>query len=271
LPLFTLLLALAPSGDAEATNGLPEPRLCDYYMCQYEKGNIDAIILAHAKLSQTVMFGEIHDTVLAGAPAPVGDSLYVVSLLPELRAIGYEYLALEVDKAAQKPGHSFDVVRFHESFHRGEALIEKAYVHAKPGWIGLVRSAMELGFKIRFIDVAPKRRAGFFPRDREMFVNLQGEIFDRHADARVIVYIGANHIGEQPTPSGIYLYKGKRRPLGYFLDDYTGGRNFSVYMGHPWDTPEGCDLFIGDFIWNMVQKEKVSIETPDPSTLNASP
>ncbi len=73
-------------------------------MCQYEKGNIDTIILKHAKISQTVMFGEIHDSVLSGAPAPVGDSLYVVSLLLKLRAIGYKYLALEVNKKTQAFG-----------------------------------------------------------------------------------------------------------------------------------------------------------------------
>jgi hypothetical protein len=33
-------------------------------------------------------------------------------------------------------------------------------------------------------------------------------------------------------------------------------------MGYPYDTPEGCDLFISDFIWNMVQKEKDMIPVP---------
>jgi hypothetical protein len=42
--------------------------------------------------------------------------------------------------------------------------------------------------------------------------------------------------------------------LGYFLDDFTGGRNFSGYMGHTYGTPEGCDLFISDSIWNGYQK-----------------
>ncbi|MEJ2639768.1 MAG: hypothetical protein P8010_09350, partial [Desulfosarcinaceae bacterium] len=107
---------------AEPLYTLTEPIHCDYYMCQYEKGNIDAIILTHAKVSQTIMFGEIHDTVLAGTPAPVGDSLYVVSLLPSLRTIGYKYLALEVDKQALKPGHSFDMVRFYEAYRQGKAV-----------------------------------------------------------------------------------------------------------------------------------------------------
>jgi hypothetical protein len=147
------------------------------------------------------------------------------------------------------------MVRFYEAYRQGKAVIESGYLHAKPGWIGLMRSAMNAGYAIRFIDVGAHRKTGFHHRDREMFENLKKEIFDREPEAKVIVYIGANHIGEQPTRAGIYLYKGKRRPLGYFLDSYTAGRNFSVYMGYPYDTPEGCDLFIGDFIWNMVQKE----------------
>jgi hypothetical protein len=252
LALGAFLLALVPCFAAGALGGLPQPIDCDYYMCQYEKGNIDTVILEHAKLSQTVMFGEIHDTVLTGAPAPVGDSLYVVSLLPELMAIGYRYLALEVDKTAQTEGHSRDLVRFHAACRQGRCGGTKRYPHAKPGWIGLVGRAIELGYEIRFIDVPPG--AGFRHRDREMYENLKREIFDRDEAARVIVYIGANHIGEQPTHTGIYLYKGKRRPLGYYLDAFTRGRNFSVYMGHPWDTPEGCDLFIGDFIWNLYEE-----------------
>jgi hypothetical protein len=234
-------------------------------MCQYEKGNIDTVIIAHAKLSQTIMFGEIHDTVLSGGPAPVGDSLYVASLLSKLKAIGYDHLALEVDKHALKPGHSFDMVRFHEAHRQGKAVIAEGFIHAKPGWIRLMKKAMDAGYEIHFFDVGPKRRTSFSHRDQAMFNNLKQEIFDQEPEAKVIVYVGANHIGERPTDTGIYLYKGKRRPLGYFLDAYTGGRNFSVYMGYPYDTPEGCDLFISDFIWNMVQKGKHVTFVHEPS------
>jgi hypothetical protein len=53
-------------------------------MCKYEKGNLDTVIIEHAKESRTVMFGEIHDTVISGSPPPIEDSRYVISLLPEL-------------------------------------------------------------------------------------------------------------------------------------------------------------------------------------------
>ena len=47
------------------------PDVCGYYMCGYEKENIDTVILAHARESRSVMFGEIHDSVVAGAPPPL--------------------------------------------------------------------------------------------------------------------------------------------------------------------------------------------------------
>jgi hypothetical protein len=252
--VLTLLLSTNLPVSAQTLRQPNDAGNCGYYMCQYEKGNIDTIILEHSKISQTVMFGEIHDSVLAGAPAPVDDSLYVVTLLLKLRAIGYQYLALEVDKEANQAGHSLDLIRFHEACSQGNCVEGQRYPHAKPGWTGLVKAAIDAGYQIRFIDVAHSAETGFFPRDREMFANLKQEIFDRDKAAKVIIYIGANHIGEYETHTGVYLYKGKRRPLGYFLDHFTGGRNFSIYMGHTYNTPEGCDLFISDFIWNRYQK-----------------
>lgn len=68
---------------------------CDYAMCRYEQDNIDTLIIEHAKASQTVMFGEIHDTALADLPPPIEDSLYVATLLTRLKQIGYTYLALD--------------------------------------------------------------------------------------------------------------------------------------------------------------------------------
>jgi hypothetical protein len=204
---------------------------CGYYMCEYEKGNIDTIIIEHAKTCQTLMFGEIHDTVLEGTPSPIEDSLYLITLLFRLKEIGYEYLALEVNKNALKEGHSYDIVRFYEAYKKGKSVQAGQYSNAKPGWIELIKKAMDIGYKIRFIDVSQKDELGSFPRDSAMFEEIKRGIFDENEKAKVIVYIGANHVSECETNTGIHLCKGKRRPLGYFLDKYTKGRNFSVYMG----------------------------------------
>jgi hypothetical protein len=239
-------------------------------MCQYEKSNIDTIIIEHAKTCQTVMFGEIHDNVLEGMPSPVEDSLYVITLLLKLKKIGYEYLALEVSKNALKESHSYDMVRFYETYKKGQNIQKRQYPNAKPGWIELVKEAVDLDYRIRFIDVAPNSKFCNFQRDRAMFEEIRREIFDKNEKAKVIVYIGANHIGECETYAGIYLGKGKRRPLGYFLDNYTKGKNFSVYMGHTCDTPLGCDLIISHFIWDTYHKEKANPYNTKNKAANAA-
>lgn len=223
---------------------------CTYFMCEYEKSNIDTIILEHAKACQTIMFGEIHDNALEGMPPPVQDSIYVVTLLAQLREMGYAYLALEVNQHAPAGTHSNDLVRFYRIYKKGQPIQKSHFFYAKPGWIELVKKAIDLGYNIRFIDAG--QRSGFFnlPRDQAMYETLKKEIFDSHHNARVIVYIGAFHIGEQETDTGIFMGPGKKKPLGLLLDQYTKGKNFSVYMGHTKDTPVGCDLSISDFIWN---------------------
>jgi hypothetical protein len=219
-------------------------------MCKYEKSNIDTIILEHAKTCQTIMFGEIHDNALEGMPAPVQDSSYVATLLPLLKRLGYEYLALEV-KAQAPPGtHSNDLVRFCRAHKMGAPVNRDQFPHAKPGWIELARQAIDLGYDIRFIDAAPQNGLATLPRDNAMFEAIKREIFDGHKDAKVIVYIGALHVGKRETESGVFLSKGKKKPLGFFLDQYTHGKNFSVYMGNKHDVPLGCDLFISYFIWD---------------------
>jgi len=226
-----------------------ETCVCDYPMCQYEKGNLDTVIIEHAKESRTVMFGEIHDTVLSGSEPPIEDSRYVISLLPELKKIGYTYLALEVNEDEKLKGHSSDIVRFYKDCVSGKEPCEKEYCHAKPGWIELLKSAMDLGYRIKFIDTPVGGTLGFSSRDARMFMKIKSEIFEKDEKAKVALYVGANHVIEQETYAGIYSHKGKRKPLGLLLDEYTNGKNYSVYMGHTYDTPAKCDLFISFFIW----------------------
>lgn len=223
---------------------------CDYIMCQYEKGNIDEIILSRAQESQTVMFGEIHDSVMADDPPPLEDSSYVISLLQSLRSLGYNYLALEVTKSVSPKTHSHDVIKFTAEYRRGHAPLITDYPYAKPGWLDLVKAAVDNNYELVFIN---RSRQGL-DRDKAMFEALKNDIFDHDPMAKVLVYIGANHISEIETSGGFSNSAARRKPLGVYLNDYTHGHNFSVYMGYPWDTPVGCDLFISHFIWNIYQK-----------------
>ena len=134
LPYLLLLGIIFPlpcsSKNSPATNNRAAH---GYYMSKYEKGNIDTIIIAHAKECRTVMFGEIHDSIFAGSPPPIADSHYVISILPQLGRIGYEYLALEVDQKAPKQTHSSNILRFYADYRNGIAMNKKHYLHAKPG------------------------------------------------------------------------------------------------------------------------------------------
>ena len=112
---------------------------------------------------------------------------------------------------------------------------------------------MDLGFKVRFIGASARGIDGDSLRDKRMFENLKRKIFDKDEKAKVLVFIGADHILGSRTPHNGYRSADKRKPLGALLDEYTDGRNFTVYMGYPGDTPEGCDLFISHFIWESFQ------------------
>ena len=249
--LIGLFCGAAPIFSQAVDDEHPPANPCTYFMCEYEKSNIDTIILEHARTCQTIMFGEIHDNALEGMPAPVKDSIYVATLLARLKQLGYDYLALEVNQNAPAGTHSNDIVRFCRTYKKGQPILKDNFPHAKPGWIELVRQAIDLDYGIHFIDA--DQRNGFvnLPRDKAMFETIKKEIFDAHHDAKVIVYIGAFHVGERETETGIFMGAEKKKPLGLFLDQYTKGKNFSVYMGHTHDAPVGCDLFISYFIWHV--------------------
>jgi hypothetical protein len=227
---------------------------CGYPMCQYEKENLDTVIIGHASESQIVMFGEIHDTVCSESPPPVADSRYVISLLPELKKIGYGYLALEVDADGREKCHSNDIVRFYRDYRNGKEIRETDFCYAKPGWIQLVKRAADLGYRIKFIDAPLGGRGGVSSRDAEMFKKVKSEILNQDEKAKIVVYVGAHHVIEKETYEGVYLHRGKVKPLGLLLDEYTKGKNFTVYMGHTHDTPAKCDLFISYFIWETYGK-----------------
>jgi hypothetical protein len=244
-----------PAFSQESRN-MQEAYDCGYYMCQYEKDNIDIIIIEHAKMCQTVMFGEIHDSVIEGIPSPVADSQYVISLLSKLKNIEYEYLALEVNKNASKDCHSRDIIRFYKNYMNGKSIQKNEYPYAKPGWIELTKEAIDIGFKIIFIDADQENNPGVFTRDRAMFEEIKREIFDINENAKVIVYVGANHISEHETYAGTSSFEKEIRPLGSYLDIHTKGRNLSVYMGHTYDLPMACDLYISNFIWDIYPSKR---------------
>lgn len=198
----------------------------------------DDIVMQQAEENIIVMFGETHAAVLKGEAPPVQDSDYVMSLLPALKRRGYAYLALEVKKDPPAGTHSGDVIRFCADYGSGRLLPPGRYPHAKPGWIELVKTAMDLEYVIEFIDVHTVPLDS--TRDREMFRNVT-DIFRRDRSAKILVYIGANHVQKCVVSD---LPPLRHKTLGLLLDEYTGGKNFSLYIGYLPVRPKNCDLVI---------------------------
>lgn len=103
------------------------------------------------------------------------------------------------------------------------------YSGALPGWAELTKSALDLGFKVIFFDEYPEDVGGYgTPRDNAMLNNLKEEIFDKDPDAKAVIYCGNWHSAEQP----IYetsTHK-EEETLGFLLEKYTKGKNYSVIL-----------------------------------------
>ncbi len=186
LMVFLFALHGYPS-DSQLNDNYANYNDCGYSMCQYEKGNIDAIMIEKAKNCQTLMFGEVHDNALAGNPPPIEDSLYVISLLPKLKDLKFNYLAVEVNKDSPKNNHSDDIIHFYEAYKNKKEPLKEIYLYARPGWIELMMVAIDLDFQICFIDVSLKNIKGKSTRDKEMFKNLKNDIFAKDKNAKIII------------------------------------------------------------------------------------
>lgn len=181
--------------------------------------SIDEIMLENAAKSQIVMFGENHETK--------GDNLYVISLLPKLKELGYNKIALEIDSFQQK--------RL-DSYLKGDINDYELFTEiASYAWVmdDIITKGKELGMELYAIDERTKKM-GLLPgeeppaefgtdRNQKMFENMKGFIFDKDPDAKVIVFISAIHINEKPVPHP--YAEGIHQMLGQFLSEHVGENN----------------------------------------------
>lgn len=185
--------------------------------------SVDSIILENAAKSKTIFFGEVHWLS--------EDSEYIIHLLSGFKKLGFSYLGLEIIKEnpKEKDKHSKALSKLVQDYKKGVPLASKDYSVALSGWAELIKVALDLGFEIVFFDEYPETVGGHgTPRDNAMFNNLKEEIFDKDPDAKVIIYCGNWHCAEQP----IYETSTQKQEetLGYLLEKYTGGKNYSVIL-----------------------------------------
>jgi len=102
--------------------------------------------------------------------------------------------------------------------------------------------------QILFYDASEDEYESFNQRDKIAFENLKELIFDKDPNAKVIVYCGTKHINEKPTFEKSFarpIGKESTKFLGFYLNEYTRGKNFTVSLcEYSMYKPPHCDLII---------------------------
>lgn len=184
----------------------------------------EEIILENAKNNQTIMFTDMHEK--DNLPFH-GDSDYVISLLPKLKKLGFNYLAVEILRSEQP---------IIDEYINGN--IDEKTLETKISNLNLlcgskmIKVAKNLDMKVCAIDervdyIKPNAAIEdcldkYLSRDPKLYRNIL-KIFNKDKNAKVVVFIGGVHINkEQISEQGI--------PLGFFLTKYTKKKNYAVSL-----------------------------------------
>lgn len=197
----------------------------------YQK--LENIVLDSALKAKVISFGELHRNFRE-------DNDFVAGILPKLKAQGYGYVAMELQRNPDK-----DTI--HEVIHD--------YVSGKltrktmdPGWLKIeykeargtfdfIDAAKKAGMEIKFYDAndGEYEEWEWDKRDRIAFNNLKELIFDKDREAKVIVLCGGLHINEEPYKNILWWDPDKRiktlvKYLGYYLSQLFGESSLSVSL-----------------------------------------
>lgn len=199
---------------------------------------LDKVILSNAEKNQTLQWGEQHGKYRL-------DTDLLIDILSDLKEKGFGYLALELQRNPEDKiegvRQSKHIVKILADYASGKItksdinLLSHYYIdkYAR-GWLDLIDAAKKTGLKIVCYDVDFRK---FSLKDREIlaFINLQELIFKEDHDAKVIVYCGFGHLNEEPAVRKRFHGDEKINHLGYYLEKYTGGKNFAIHLGKHFD------------------------------------
>jgi len=180
--------------------------------------NIEELI-SEAKRNQTFTFGEDHYNNI--------DDAFFISIIPKLRAIGYSELGLEIDNSLQGNVDKYlreDIDR--ESLVRSMGPIYRNY----ESQIDIIDAAIENQMNVHCFDTYFNSQDYLYgeTRDRKQFTKLKERIFDKKPNSKVAIFCGAYHANEKPTRSRRMVNLPYQETLGYYLNNYTKGKNVSA-------------------------------------------
>lgn len=167
-------------------------------------------VLERAQDCRIIMFGEWHGPYRA-------DNDFLIDLLPELKAMGYDYLALEVSENPQSEIAKI-VYAYIKGYIKRDDLgkMWSGFITLKiNGWLDLVDRAKDLDMKIICYDYEgpPGEKDDRNYRDRKAYYNLKS-VLSSSGSKKVIIYCGEMHISRKPV-----FFEGERLYLiGSYLN-----------------------------------------------------
>lgn len=168
------------------------------FITKYHPADAKKFIIKKAKENQIIIFNEAHFNPR--------NRVFVLSLLKDLKAVGYKYFAAETFI-----NDSIFIKNRHPSFSTGFYTLE-------PQFGNLIREAVKLKFSL----VPYEDTAGTNGKEREIgeAQNLQS-LLKKDSTAKIIVYCGFDHIIEDTLP-------GWEKAMAGRLKEFTGINPYTI-------------------------------------------
>ena len=122
------------------------------------------------------------------------------------------------------------------------------------GWLDLIDKAKEADMKVVLYDANYGGYSSFNEREEKSLKNLKEIIFNKHPDAKVIVYCGRKHLNEKEAydPELVNWEKnmrlenqnkdGKFKSIAYHLNKYTQGKTLTISLKGSDKYVKYCDI-----------------------------
>lgn len=140
------------------------------------------LILQQAKSTHIVIINENHNQPL--------HRIFAKSLLKDLYAQGYHYLAIEAlisDTSLNK---------------KNRPTLNTGYYTIEPQFSNMLKEAMDIGYTFISYDVFNKKREYY------QALNIKEKVFDKDTSAKVFIYCGFDHVSEKIEPDSSFMMAG---------------------------------------------------------------
>jgi hypothetical protein len=191
--------------------------------------SLKRVILDNSLNNKVVMFGGKHGSYRT-------DEDFVAELLPQLRALGFKYLAIEFEKNPRR-NSLHEIIRDYAYGKLARTEIDITWINRErkycAGTFDLIATAKNSGMQLILYDADEGAYDAWNEREQISFSNLKELIFEKDPDAKVVILCGASHINEKPhVDMSADLRKGHQEMeyLACYIDKGCTRKNLTVSL-----------------------------------------